>query len=138
MRNAELKRTQQIKRRNTMLMGIGGVAVVLLLILVICISCSSGKAKNKEAQTTMQEVTTVVETTPVVETEPETTPVVMYTTDALNLRKKPNTDADIITVIDAGKSVEVLQQKGKWYQVKFGDDVGYVSKKYLSHKNTFD
>ena len=135
-RKAELRRAQQIKKRNTMLMGFGGIVVVLLLIIVICISCSSGKSKEEE-QTTQPQSTTVAEETT---TEAETTSAAttMYTTDTLNLRQEPNTDAEIITQIGAGKKVEVLSTEGQWCRVQRGKDTGYVMKRYLSYENTLD
>jgi uncharacterized protein YgiM (DUF1202 family) len=138
-RNAEIRRAQQIKRRNTFLMGIGGVLVVILLILVICISCSSGKNSDNEKESVVQPQTTAIEETTVVETTiEETTQTSMYTTDILNLRKEANTDSDIITQIDAGKKVEIISEEGSWCKIQRGKDTGYVMKKYLSYENTVD
>lgn len=134
-RKAELRREQQIKKRNTILMGIGGIVVVVLLIIVLCISCSSDKGKTKKEAPTTQPATTIEEVT----TLPEvTTMSTMYTTDALNLRKQPNTDADIITTIGAGKRVDIISEEGKWCRVQRGKDVGYVMKKYLSYEKALD
>ena len=50
----------------------------------------------------------------------------------LNLRKAPNTCAQIITSFPVGTAVTVLQKAGGWYKVKVGGLVGYMSGAYLS------
>ena len=42
-RNAEIKRAEQIKKRNMTLAGIAGVVILLILIIIIGVSCSSKK-----------------------------------------------------------------------------------------------
>ena len=116
-------------------MYIGGVLVVLVLVIVIAVSCSSGE-KNEEQTTTSPEVTDIA--IPEETTVEETTASLMYTTDVLNLRKKPNTNAEIITQIGAGKRVDVLGEEGKWCKVQRGTEVGYVMKKYLSYEKAVD
>lgn len=137
-RKAALRREEQAKKRNRLLVIIGGVAVIVLLVIVLCVSCSSGKDKGKDKD--KQEIVTTQQETTVPETTiPETTTMPsMYTTDALNLRKQPNTDADIITTIGAGKRVDIISEEGKWCKVQRGKDIGYVMKKYLSYKQALD
>lgn len=50
----------------------------------------------------------------------------------LNLRKGPSTQSDIITSYPIGTAVTVLKKGSGWYQVKVGDNVGYMSSQYLS------
>lgn len=133
-RRAELRRAQQIKKRNNILFGIAVIIVLIILIALIGKSCSSDKNAGKQPVTTKPPVTTEAETTPVETTVAE---ISMYTTDILNLRKEPNTDCDIITKIGAGKKVTVLSEEGQWCKVKYGVKTGYVMKTYLStEKNT--
>lgn len=133
MRRAQMRREQQVKKNRLFLVTVGAVLVVLIIILVSVGSCSSGNG-NSEAETTTPEVTTIPEVT----TEEETTLVAMYTTDVLNLRAQPNTNAEIIVQIGAGKKVELISEEGKWCKVKRGKDEGYVMKKYLSYTNTLN
>ena len=62
----------------------------------------------------------------------------MYTTDVLNLRKSASAKSKLITQIGAGKKVQVISENGKWCQIKYGKDTGYVMKKYLSYSNMLD
>lgn len=50
----------------------------------------------------------------------------------LNLRKGPGTDNAIITSYPIGTAVTVLQKGSAWHKVQVGDQVGYMSAKYLS------
>ena len=100
-RNAEIKRAEQIKKRNMTLAGIAGVVILLILIIIIGVSCSSKKgnksAKETTAEATTVEVTTVVETTTVEETtnkknaEAETTVKVVETTKTENQSESATT-----------------------------------------------
>lgn len=130
-RRAEIRRAQQIKKRNRTLFMVGVFITAVILIIVLSISCSSNKDNEKETVTQPPVTTTEEVTTP-----EETTNASMYTTDVLNLRKAPGTDADIITQIGAGKKVEILKEEGEWCRVQRGKDIGYVMKKYLSYENT--
>ena len=76
------------------------------------------------AQTTVQETTTAEE--------------YMYTTDVLNLRKSASAKSKLVTQIGAGKKVQVISENGKWCQIEYGKDTGYVMKKYLSYSNMLD
>lgn len=57
-------------------------------------------------------------------------------TDNLNLRAEASTTASIIEVLSANTQVEVLSENGDWYQVKHGENTGYVSKQYISVTDT--
>jgi len=46
--------------------------------------------------------------------------------NAVRLRKEPSTEAKIITLMEKGKQVEVLAESSGWYQVKCGDNTGWV------------
>ena len=117
-RKAELIREQQIKKRNTIIAIGVGILVVLILVMVLAKSCSSGKKPAKTSATTAKEY--------------------MYTTDVLNLRKSASAKSKLITQIGAGKKVQVISENGKWCQIKYGKDTGYVMKKYLSYSNMLD
>ena len=124
-RKAELIREQQIKKRNTIIAIGVGILVVLILVMVLAKSCSSGKKTAKTSATTAKQETTTAEE-------------YMYTTDVLNLRKSASAKSKLITQIGAGKKVQVISENGKWCQIKYGKDTGYVMKKYLSYSNMLD
>ena len=128
-RKAELIREQQIKKRNTIIAIGVGILVVLILVMVLAKSCSSGKKTAKTSATTAKQITTVAQTT---------AEEYMYTTDVLNLRKSASAKSKLITQIGAGKKVQVISENGKWCQIKYGKDTGYVMKKYLSYSNMLD
>ena len=131
-RKAELIREQQIKKRNTIIAIGVGILVVLILVMVLAKSCSSGKKTAKTSATTAKQITTVAQTTV---QETTTAEEYMYTTDVLNLRKSASAKSKLITQIGAGKKVQVISENGKWCQIKYGKDTGYVMKKYLSYSN---
>jgi len=163
-RNAEIKRAEQIKKRNMTLAGIAGVVILLILIIIIGVSCSSKKgnksAKETTAEATTVEVTTVVETTTVAETtvkavettktenqsESATTgdnasaSTSMYTNDGVNLRSEASTDSsdNVVTTIEKGEKVEVLSNEGDWTRIKYNGKTGYVATRFLSEKNVYD
>ena len=55
---------------------------------------------------------------------------VEITTETLNLRKEPSTEADIVAQISIGDECELLGEEGDWYQVQYGEYTGYISKEY--------
>lgn len=71
---------------------------------------------------------------PIVTTEPaqvEEPHVIMRTTDDLRLRKEPNTDCEVITVLDKGTNLELLGEENGWAFVDVQGQTGYVSMDYL-------
>ena len=52
------------------------------------------------------------------------------TTETLNLRKEPSTEADIVALISIGEECELIEEEGSWYKVKYKDYTGYISKEY--------
>lgn len=102
--------------------------------------------KNTE-ETQPEVVETVVETTEEVEvTMPDAveTPVevpveppkgVVHRCDRLNVRVKPNANAEVICRINEGEKVQidVEQSTNDWYKVKVSDSIeGYCMKQYIS------
>ena len=55
---------------------------------------------------------------------------VKITTETLNLRKEASTDSDIVAQISIGEECELIEDEGDWYQVKYNDYTGYISKEY--------
>lgn len=135
-RKAELIRAKQTKRRNGTIAIIAVIVVIFILILLLIKACSPNNEGNNKLENT-----TVIDTTAIVETsvlETTTAEEYMYTTEILNLRKTPSVKADIITQVGAGRKVQIISENGKWCEIKYGKDTGYVSREYLSYSNMLD
>ena len=51
---------------------------------------------------------------------------------ALNFREGPSTSYKVIDTLRRGDIVQVLEQSGSWYKVKYSGRTGYMYAKYLS------
>ena len=56
------------------------------------------------------------------------------TGEKVNLRKKDNTDSDIIEELEVGSTVKVLEANEDWMKVKKGEKEGYVRAFYISEE----
>ena len=54
------------------------------------------------------------------------------TTARVNIREGMSTSSDKITQVDKGYTLELINEYDDWYQVKYNNKVGYISKKYAS------
>lgn len=115
-RNAEIKRAEQIKKRNITLAGIAGVVILLILIIIIGVSCSSKKgnksAKETTAEATTVEVTTVVETTTVEETTNKKNAAAETTVKAVETTKTENQSESATTGDNASASTSMYTNDG--------------------------
>lgn len=73
--------------------------------------------------------------------EPETTPVnttVIKTgyvsTDSLKVRKEATTSSEMIDSLVKNSQVSIIEELDGWYKIKIGNQIGYVSSKYISDK----
>ena len=114
--NAEIKRAEQIKKRNMTLAGIAGVVILLILIIIIGVSCSSKKgnksAKETTAEATTVEVTTVVETTTVEETTNKKNAAAETTVKAVETTKTENQSESATTGGNASASTSMYTNDG--------------------------
>lgn len=55
--------------------------------------------------------------------------------DPLNVRKQPSADSEKIGEVAKGSTVTIIETVGDWYQIDYGNQVGYVSQKYISILN---
>ena len=53
-------------------------------------------------------------------------------TETLRLRKEASTDSIVLELLSKDDKVEILEEKGEWYKVKFKDYTGYVSKEFIT------
>ena len=52
-------------------------------------------------------------------------------TDYLNLREGPSTSSNLLTKMPGDATFEIIGEEGDWYQIKYQDYTGYVSKQYV-------
>ena len=121
-------------------------AVVLLLLIALIVGAVimiRGHMAEKSAQESQgvivtensQEQQLVVDTQT---SEPEITtedtqalnPVVQTTT-GVNLRKEPNTECEVLTVLDQGTMLELIGEEDGWAVVDYQGQIGYVKIEYL-------
>lgn len=57
-------------------------------------------------------------------------------TDFLNVRESPSTSSNVVTVLPADASFDIIAEEGDWYQIKYQDYTGYVSKQYVEVNET--
>lgn len=65
-------------------------------------------------------------------------PVQAQTLQNLNLRTGPTTTYPIMLTIKKGSTIEVIENKGDWANVKYNGKVGYVSSQYIKQMTTND
>ena len=121
-------------------------AVVLLLLIALIVGAVimiRGHMAERSAQESQGVIVTEnsQEQQPVVDTqtsEPEITtedtqapnPVVQTTT-GVNLRKEPNTECEVLTVLDQGTMLELIGEEDGWAVVDYQGQIGYVKIEYL-------
>lgn len=72
-----------------------------------------------------------IEDEPVVKKEKYTTG---WTTDSVNVRKKPNTKSDILDTYSFNTKIQYTDYDGEWAKIKFKDGYAYMHKNYISKK----
>ena len=55
-------------------------------------------------------------------------------TETLNLRKEASTDSEVIELLNEDAEIEIISEEGEWYNVKHGNNTGYVKKEYIKVK----
>jgi len=53
--------------------------------------------------------------------------------DALNVRRGPSADHDVVGQLKKNARVQVLNSSGQWWRIRFGNIEGYVNSAYLTH-----
>ena len=56
----------------------------------------------------------------------------MWTTDGVNLRSEPNTDCDVVTVLEMGTQVRMIGKEDGWVKVSYNDQEGYIRADFLT------
>lgn len=61
---------------------------------------------------------------------------VNVTSGSLRLRESPSSSGRVLTNMPAGASVQILEESGDWYKVKYSSTTGYCSKAYIIRTST--
>lgn len=156
-RKSEYRKEQQMKKRKMTIAGLGTIIILLVIIIIIAASCSARRdeevdtkenvettilgmptEENTEAVTNSQSTTSIESTSENVNTTGETESIsasdgdtIKYTTDTVNIRRKPSEDSDILEVLEKNEKVVVIGVEGEWTQVEWGDIKGYISSEFL-------
>lgn len=56
----------------------------------------------------------------------------MWTTDGVNLRSEPNTDCDVVTILEMGTQVRLIGEEDGWVKVSYNDQEGYIRADFLT------
>lgn len=145
-RIAEQKKAQRQKELQKQLAVAGGAFVALILVIVLIFKgCSADKSTNDKkdkvpaVETTVEaateeaeEMTTVAEETTTAANADSIAGGNMYTTDILNFRTEPSTEAEMIRHIPKGAKVKVIAEEGEWCNITYKNHTGYVMTQYLS------
>ena len=54
-------------------------------------------------------------------------------TESLKVRKEPNTNCEVIDSLIKNTQVSIIKEIEGWYEIKIGNQIGYVSNKYISN-----
>ncbi len=110
-----------------MKLGCSALACILFLgvLLFAFTACAQGGADAADTTVTTT-VATTVKTTAAVPSEG------WITADSMRVRSGAGLSYEVIGGITGGERVEILGKTGDWYQIRFGDGVGYVSGQYLT------
>lgn len=93
------------------------------------------KATEKETEKQTQKSTKQAKKTTKKKAEKETdyydTIAVSQVNDYVNVRKKPNTDSEIVGKIYNNCAANIIKKKGEWYQIESGNVKGYIKSEYF-------
>ena len=110
------------------------LALIIILIILIRVLSSNKTPTTETAPVIPTEAPTTEAAVTEPETEASTTAAVSYkTTDTLNVRKEPSTEADRIGKLDPGASVTFIKEYDDfWAVIEYNGQEAYVAKQYLT------
>lgn len=72
---------------------------------------------------------------PLVEADERVIDTVRVTASALNVRREPSTESDVLTQVKRGTALSVLKRDEGWTRVRLADDtVGWVASRFVARK----
>ncbi len=105
----------------------GCLCMVLIVIMSIFMLTFTGCVQSAEDETT---VTTTASTT--VKTTAPLPSIGWITADSMRVRSGAGLGYEVIGGITYGEMVQITGKSGDWYQIRFGEGIGYVSGQYLT------
>ena len=110
------------------------MVLIVVLVLVIRLLTPDKDPTDETVASIPTTAATTEATTAEAPTEETSAGTVSYkTTDTLNVRKEPSTDADRIGKLDPGASVEYIRDHDDfWAVILYNDQEAYVAKQYLT------
>jgi uncharacterized protein YgiM (DUF1202 family) len=115
------------------------LCLLLITLIVVVVVLVRGKMKDNDLGTQSSQLEGQLPP----ETEnPDLPPVTesgelisyIWTTDVVNLREEPNTDCNVINLLDPGTKLEFLDEKTEgWAHVILDGQEGYVSTDYITN-----
>lgn len=97
-----------------------GIGISLLLIVTLTACNSTAATGENTASTTTARTTTVL---------PHEGWIMA---DSLRVRGGAGLSYEIVGGLKAGDRVEIIGKNGDWYEIRFGEEIGYVSGQYLT------
>ena len=105
---------------------------LIALIATIVITVTSKGGKKKEQDKVQQNAVSESETDSAGDSDTEgTEKTYVTTTSSVNMREKPDKNANIINVIGPDVKIEFVSEDNGWTQVIFQGQTGYVSSDYV-------
>ena len=86
---------------------------------------ASTETTNTESNTSTENNSQNVENLTVIKTA-------YVSAESLKVRKEPNTTSEVIDSLIKNSQVAITEEIEGWYQIKIGDQIGYVSSSYIS------
>ena len=110
------------------------LALIVILIILIRVLSPNKAPTTETAPVIPTETPTTEAAVTAPETEASTAAAVSYkTTDTLNVRKEPSTEADRIGKLDPGASVTFIKEYDDfWAVIEYNGQEAYVAKQYLT------
>lgn len=91
------------------------------------------ESENTEQSVNTDEEAIAEETVEITEENTEKQTTTMYATDKVKLRQQPNTDCEVLNMVNAGDEVTVIESGSDgWSSVTVGGVEGYIKSEYLS------
>lgn len=111
------------------------IAIIIGVVSLINSHRGGNKADTQTQQTESMEPGTLNPELPPVSDDAQGTEndtVYVWTTTGVNLRSEPNTDCQIVSILDAEAQLEVLSDEGEWLKVSYNGTEGYVSSEFVT------
>lgn len=113
------------------------LAIVLVAAFVLS-GCGKGNEKKVSSIATSGNESSSPASEASNENSDESKYISVWTTDSVNVREKPSTDAGIIKKVLTGTEVKMVSDEGKWVKVYIDSKFGYISSAYISKEKPAD